>query len=102
MKTDAEVQIMVRERRKGKTQLQAAARAGMHPNTARKYERLGQLPSQLRPPRAYHTRPDPFAQDWPWVQAHLQQDSAVQAQTLFALLCAEYPGRYQPGQLRTL
>jgi hypothetical protein len=102
MKTDAEVQIMVRERRKGKTQLQAAARAGMHPNTTRKYERLGQLPSQLRQPRAYHTRPDPFAQDWPWVQAHLQQDSAVQAQTLFALLCAEYPGRYQPGQLRTL
>jgi hypothetical protein len=35
MKTDAEVQIMLRERHKGKTQAQAAARAGMHPNTAR-------------------------------------------------------------------
>ena len=52
MKHDAEVQIMIRERRKGKTQVQAAARAGMHPNTARKYEQAGQLPSQLRQPRS--------------------------------------------------
>jgi hypothetical protein len=102
MKTDAEVQIMIRERRKGKTQVQAAARAGMHPNTVRKYEQLGQLPSQLRQPRSYRTRPDPFAADWPWVEAHLQRDSAIQAQTLFALLLEQFPGRYQPGQLRTL
>ena len=102
MKTDAEVQIMLRERRKGKTQEQAAARAGMHPNTVRKYERQAQLPSQLRQPRTYRTRSDPFAEDWPWVQAHLERDSAVQAQTLFAILSAQYPGRYQAGQLRTL
>ena len=63
MKQDAEVQIMIRERRKGKTQVQAAARAGMHPNTARKYEQAGQLPSHLRQPRSYRTRPDPFAAD---------------------------------------
>ena len=102
MKTDAEVQIMLRERRKGKTQDQAAARAGMHTNTARKYERLGALPSHLKQPRTYRTRPDPFVDDWPWVQAHLERDSAVQAHTLFALLCDQHPGRYQPGQLRTL
>jgi hypothetical protein len=93
---------MLRERHKGKTQAQAAARAGMHPNTARKYQRRGALPSQLKQPRTYRTRPDPFVDDWPWVQAHLERDSAVQAQTLFALLCAQHPGRYQVGQLRTL
>lgn len=102
MKTDAEVQIMLRERRKGKTQEQAAARAGMHPNTARKYERRGALPSQLAQPRTYRTRPDPFADDWSWVQAHLERDTAIQAHTLFALLCQQHPDRYHPGQLRTL
>src|SRR5215208_3499033 len=90
MKTNAEVQLMLRERHKGKTQEQAAARAGMHPNTARKYTRAGKLPSQLKQPRTYRTRSDPFADDWPWVQAHLERDSAVQAQTLFALWRAQH------------
>lgn len=102
MKTDTEVHIMLRERRKGKTQEQAAARAGMHPNTARKYERQGALPSQFKAPRAYRTRPNPFAADWPWVEQQLQRDPALQADTLFAALCRDYPGRYQEGQLRTL
>jgi hypothetical protein len=102
MKTDSEVHRMIRERRKGKTLDQAAARASMSVPTARKYLRAGKLPSQLKQPRAYRTRPDPFADDWPWVQAQLERDSALQAQTLFALLCEQHPGRYQPGQLRTL
>ncbi len=102
MKTDAEVQIVFRERQKGKTQAQAAARAGMHVNTARKYTRVGKLPSQLKRPRTYRTRPDPFADDWPWVQEWLERDTALQAQTLFALLLERQPGRYQEGQLRTL
>jgi hypothetical protein len=102
MKTDAEVQIVFRERQKGKTQEQAAARAGMHVNTARKYARVGKLPSQLKQPRAYRTRSDPFAEDWPWVQTQLERDSALQAHTLFAVLCERSPGRYQEGQLRTL
>jgi hypothetical protein len=102
MKTDAEVQIVFRERHKGKTQEQAAARAGMHVNTARKYSRAGILPSQLKQPRTYRTRLDPFADDWPWVQAQLERDSALQAHTLFALLLERHPGHYQQGQLRTL
>lgn len=73
MKTDAEVQIVFRERQKGKTQEQAAARAGMHVNTARKYTRAGKLPSQLKQPRTYRTRPDPFADDWPFVQEWLER-----------------------------
>ena len=84
MKTDAEVQIMLRERRKGKTQQQAAARAGMHPNTARKYEQRGALPSQLKEPRTYRTRPNPFEADWPWVQAQLERDLARARITDFA------------------
>jgi len=102
MKTDGEVSIMFRERAKGKTQEQAAARAGMSVRTARSYERRGTLPSQLHPPRRYRTRPNPFADDWPWVEEHLRRDPALQATTLFALLCERRPEHYQAAQLRTL
>jgi hypothetical protein len=102
MKTDAEVRLFMRERAKGKTQEQAAARAGMSVRTARSYERQGKLPGQLRQPRQHRTRPNPFADDWAWVCAELQRDGALQATTLFALLCERRPGRYQAGQLRTL
>ncbi len=102
MKTDQEILLMKRERLKGKTQAQAAARAGMSVRTVRKYEQAGQLPSQLKPPRTHITRPNPFADDWAWVTAQLERDGALQANTLFAELCQRAPERYQPGQLRTL
>ena len=102
MKKDAEVQLLLHERHKGRTQVQAAARAGMSERTVRKYERAGALPSQLKQPRTHRTRPDPFTQDWAWVERQLDHDPALQANTLFALLCAQHPGRYQAGQVRTL
>lgn len=102
MKKDAEVQLLLRERQKGRTQIQAAARAGMSERTARKYERAGALPSQLKRPRTHRTRPDPFADDWPWIVGQLERDAALQATTLFDLLCRQHPGRYHPVQLRTL
>ena len=101
IKRDLEVLRMRRERANGRTQEQAAARAGMSVRTARTYERLGQLPSQLKQPRRYRTRPDPFAADWPWVVKQLERDEALQATTLFALLRTLNPGRYQAGQVRT-
>ncbi len=102
MKNDYEVLRMRHERNKGKTQEQAADRAGMSVRTARKYERLAKLPSQLKQPRTHRTRPNPFDADWPWVVAQLACDPALQAKTLFAELVQQYPGRYQPNQLRTL
>ncbi|MBU6429465.1 MAG: IS21 family transposase, partial [Cyanobacteria bacterium REEB65] len=70
--------------------------------TARKYERSGLLPSQMKQPRSYRTRPDPFEEDWPWVVDELERDPALQAKTLFEVLCQGNPGRYQETQLRTL
>jgi len=102
VKRDLEVLRMMRERAKGRTQEQAAARAGMSVRTARTYERLGRLPSQLKQPRRYRTRPDPFEADWPWVVKQLERDDALQATTLFGLLTTLNPGRYQAGQVRTL
>src|SRR5947209_16210641 len=102
MKRDSEVLLMRRERAKGRTQEQAAARAGMSLRTLRRYERRGKLPSQLQPPRTYRTRPNPFTDDWPWIVSQLERDPALQATTLFALLGERRPGHYQAGQLRGL
>ena len=101
MKTDNEVHLMLRERKNGKTLEQSAARAGMSVPTARKYVRTAKLPSALKQPRTYRTRANPFATDWPWVEQQLERDGALQAKTLFGLLCERAPERYSEGQLRT-
>jgi transcriptional regulator with XRE-family HTH domain len=101
MKSDAEVRRYMKERSKGRTQEQAAARAGMSIGTARKYERAARVPSQLTQPRTYRTHPNPFTEAWPWVVEQLERDPALQAKTLFGLLVERAPGRYQPVQLRT-
>lgn len=102
MKKDAEVRLMLQERSKGRSQAVAAARTGMSERTARRYEQSGVLPSQGRVARTHRTRVNPFAADWEWVVSQLERDPAVQAVTLFALLCARAPGRYQAMQVRTL
>jgi len=102
MKSDREVELMRRERAKGVRQELAAARAGMSVRTLRKYEKLGRLPSQMKKPHTWRTRPDPFELDWPWVVTELQRDPALQAKTLFEVLQERHPGRYLPSQLRTL
>ena len=96
------VKLYMSERSKGKSQQLAAARAGMSERTARKYERAGKLPSELKRPHDWKTRTNPFEEDWPWVVEHLERDPALQASTLFALLCEKYPERYRPTQDRTL
>ena len=57
--TDAQVRTLMRERKKGRTQEQAAAKANHGSRkTGAKYEGLGLLPGQLKRPRVYQTRPD--------------------------------------------
>ena len=102
MKRDGEIKLLLDERGKGTKQKLAAARAGVCERTARKYERAGKLPSQIKTSRTHRTRDDPFVQDWTWVEDQIRDDPALQTKTLFALLCAAFPGRYQEGQLRTL
>ncbi len=60
MKNDYEVKLYMSERRKGMTQQQAAARAGMSERIARKYEQAGALPSALKRPHDWPTRANPF------------------------------------------
>ena len=93
MKKDTEVKLFMQARHKGATQQVAAAKAGMSERTARRYERAGKVPSELKRPHPWRTRPNPFEKDWPWVVAQLERDSALQGTTLFALLCERHPER---------
>jgi hypothetical protein len=102
MKKDTEVKLYMQERRKGTTQRIAAARAGISERTARKYEHEGTLPSHLKQPHDWKSRVNPFEEDWPWIIAQLTRDPALQASTLFALVCEQHSERYRPTQVRTL
>ena len=80
----------------------ASLRAGMHRNTGSKYLRAGKVPSELRQPRTWRTRKDPFAEDWPELEERLADAPELEAKALFEDLCERHPERYQEGQLRTL
>lgn len=100
--TGAQVRIALRERTKGRTQQQAAAKAGLTDRgTVARYEREARPPWEVAPPRAYRTRQDPFEEDWPRVEAMLVDAAGLEGKALFQWLCGERPGRYSEGQLRT-
>ena len=100
--TDAQVRILMRERKKGRTQEQAAAKANLRSRkTVARYEGLGLLPSQLKRPRAYQTRPDAFAEDWPQIEQMLSDAPQLEAKALFEWLQEQKPDNYQSNQLRT-
>ncbi len=80
----------------------AALRSGMHRNTASRYLENGQLPSETKMPRNWRTRENPFAFDWPDLEAMLECAPELEAKTLFDDLVLRHPDRYQEGQLRTL
>ena len=93
----------MRERSKGRSQEQAAAKANVNSRkTVAKYEQAGKLPSELKKPRIYRTRKDPFEEDWPEVEQMLAAAPELEATALFEWLCRDQrPGKYQEGQLRT-
>ncbi|MBU0694884.1 MAG: IS21 family transposase [Candidatus Omnitrophica bacterium] len=85
-----------------KTKAIAAAKAGMDDKTARKYLRIGKLPSEVKKAHAWRTRQDPFAQVWEEAKTMLAINPGLEALTIFEYLQREYPMRFSDGQLRTL
>ncbi len=102
MTTDQQVRLLMSLIKKGLPLSTAAVKAGMSEPTARKYRSAGKLPGEMRAEHNWRTRPDPFAEVWPEVEALLEQDAGLQARTVFEELGRRYPGRFRPGQLRTL
>ena len=76
MVTDRQVKRLWQALSSGKTLAQAADKADMDEKTARKYRRLGRLPSEVAPQRTWRTRSDPFVEVWPEVGEQLQEAPA--------------------------
>ena len=102
MVTDCQVRKLMKLLNQEQTLSLAAAKSGMDEKTARKYRRLGKLPSEVSQERAYRTREDAFAEIWEEVRPKLELNSGLQAKTLFKDLQRRHPGKFQDGQLRTL
>ncbi len=81
----------------------AALRSGLHRETAANYVAVGKLPSELKKPRTYRTRQDPFGADWDSVLLPmLDAAPELESVALFDWLTERRPGVYAEGQLRTL
>jgi len=65
MVSDHQVRRLRRLDLRGLPRGRAAAQAGMDDKTARKYRRLGRLPSEVSMEHHWRTKPDPFADVWP-------------------------------------
>ncbi|MGQ0508036.1 MAG: hypothetical protein ACT4TC_22270 [Myxococcaceae bacterium] len=100
--TDAQVRKLMEEMSKHGTIGMAAMKAGMDRKTARKYVATGKLPSEMPVIRDWLTRGNPFEEHWAEVVEQLRDAPGLEAKTVFEALFAKYPGRYEPGQLRTL
>ena len=101
MVTDEEAKRLWQALSSGKSLAQSAARANMDEKTARKYRRLGRLPSEVVPERTWRTREDPFVEVWPEVHELLEDAPGLEAKTLFAWLQTKYSGKFDDSQLRS-
>src|SRR5919197_3421688 len=100
--TDQPVRIIMKELSKQGNQGRAAAKAGVYRQTAARYLQAGKLPSELNKAHEWQRRENPFAEVWPEIEARLRQEPGVWVRFLFEDLQERYPGRFTPGQLRTL
>jgi hypothetical protein len=102
MVTDGQILLLRSALHKGMSLTLAAAKAGTDRKTARRYRRLGRLPSEVGMEHTWRTREGPFEGAWPWVQEQLALNPRLEAKTLFQELQRRHPGRFADGQLRTL
>ncbi len=102
MVKDKQVKGLLKSMSSGKTLYQAAQKADICENTARKYLRAGRLPSELANEHTWRTRKDPFESVWTDIEDLLINNPGLEAKTVFEWLQTENPGKYPDGQLRTL
>ena len=104
MVRDAQVRLLRKLMNEGKTQVMAAAKAGMSVSTARGWQR-GALPSETKQPREYKTREDPFEAVWEEEAVPMlkrDKTGVLEAKTILEVLQEKHPGDHPDAQLRTL
>jgi hypothetical protein len=84
------------------TQEKAALKSGISPNTARKYEKLKQLPSDIQLAQNTKEPAHSFVKHWDEITSMLNNSPALMAKTILEYLIEKYPGLYQLNQLRGL
>jgi hypothetical protein len=87
---------------KHNTQALAAAKAGMSPKTARKYLRLGKLPSEIKKETIRDQRSNSFDCVWQEVESMLRHSPGLHARTILQWLIDCHPGQFSMTQLRSL
>jgi transposase len=103
MVKDAQVKGLMKFMLSGSPLCTAAMKSGMSEPTARKYRKVGRLPSQIRPLHDWRTRQDPFGDIWDQdIEPLLKDNPGLEAKTLFENLQERYPERFSDGQLRTM
>ena len=102
MVTDKQVRILMKLIKTEKTRSIAASKAGMDEKTARKYEGIGRLPSEVKKDHTWKTRQDPFEEVWEEIRDYLESNAGFESTTLFSYLQSKYSGKFPDGQLRTL
>ncbi len=102
MVTDQQVRRLFKLVQREKNFGIAAMKAGMDEKTARKYRRLGKLPSELQTAHTWRSRKDPFEDVWHEIKLMLAINAGLEAKTIFEELQRRNPGRFADGQLRTL
>lgn len=80
---------------------QVADAAGVSQTTARKYLKANRLPSELKKPHDWKTHNDVFADVWPEAVEFLENNTGIEAKSLFKHIQHQYPGRFKTNQLRT-
>lgn len=99
--TDQQVRKLREEMAKHGCVGKASMKSGMHRNTGHKYLNTGHFPSEMKQPRNWRTRADPFESDWGDIEKRLEIAPELEARILFEDLMVRRPDFYQEGQLRT-
>lgn len=100
--TDQQVKIYMNERKVGKTQGQAAAKANISERSGRRIDK-GEITVGQKQERHWRTRQDPLETLWESVVTPMLEDNpAFTPTTLHEYLCDNYPEQYEASYLRTL
>lgn len=94
--------ILLRKNLMKYNQKVSAAKSGMCTKTARKYSRSHKMPDELKQPRHWVTREDPFQQDWDFIESLITESPRLQAKTVMEELIKKDSNLYNVNQLRTL
>ena len=96
-----QVKLYMKTRTEGKTQVTAAAKAGISERSGRRAEK-GELQPGGKKKRYWRTRTDPFVDVWESeVVPLLKKNAQFTPITLFEKLQKDHPGEYQDSKLRT-